>query len=71
MNWLHHVWFTWVYPSLLGNGPEAVVQTIVYGLIAVAVVPVLRHWAERETKKIHAKMDHIIFHHPDIPPMPK
>jgi len=61
-------WFVWIYPSLRGNGPEAVVQTVLYAMIAVAVYPPLRHWGERELKHVHAKLDHFAKHSPDIPP---
>ena len=65
---MSNLWFGYFWPSLQGNGPEALIQTVVYGAIAVLFVPPVRHWFEREHDKIHAKMDHIIFHHPDIPP---
>ena len=45
MGWLYTLWFGYVWPSLKGNGPEAVVQTIVYGAIAMAVYPPLRKWS--------------------------
>ena len=65
---IDHVWFTYFVPSLYGNGPEALVQTVVYGIIAVGVYPPLRHAAEREAKHLHAKLDHIVKHSTDIPP---
>ena len=63
-----YLWFGYAWPSLKGNGPEALIQTVAYAAVAVAVYPPLRHWASRETAHLHAKMDHIILHHPDIPP---
>ena len=67
MNWLYTLWFGYVWPSLKGNGPEALVQTVVYGVIAAAVYPPFRSYLKRETEHLHAKMDHIIKHHPDVP----
>lgn len=72
---IHTLWFSYFWPSLQGNGPEALIQTVVYGLIAMAVYPPLRKWSKRELEKVHGKldeahekMDHIIRYHPDIPP---
>lgn len=59
MTWLHTLWFNYFWPSLQGNGPEALMQTVVYGaagfLLGVS------------SRRLHAKLDHIIKHHPDIP----
>lgn len=55
---LHHLWFGYFVPSLWGNGPEALFQTVLYGLIALVFVPPIRHWAERHVKAIHDKLDH-------------
>jgi hypothetical protein len=57
MNWAYNVWYGYTVPSLYGNGPEALVQTIVYGLIALIFVPPIRKWFGREYQKIHAKID--------------
>ena len=59
---IDHVWFTYFVPSLYGNGPEALVQTVVYGIIAMGVYPPLRHAAEREAKHLHAKLDKVVHH---------
>lgn len=63
MNW-HHLWFGYFWPSLQGNGPEALVQTVVYGAIAYAIVPPFRKWVNGHFKRvqethdsIHAKLD--------------
>jgi hypothetical protein len=64
----HWTWFHYFVPSLWGNGPEAVVQTVVYGIAAVLILPPTRHWMQRhvdsikehmsgETKALHEKMD--------------
>src|ERR1035441_3549913 len=55
--WLHHLWFNSFVPSFWGNGPEALGQTVLYGLIALAVIPPFRHWLERHIKSIHDKLD--------------
>jgi hypothetical protein len=76
--WLYHLWYGYLIPSLYGNGPEAIAQTIVYGLIAIAVIPPARHFVERHVDSIkahvsaehdamHEHLDHIIRHSPDIP----
>jgi hypothetical protein len=77
------MWFGYFWPSLQGNGPEALVQTVVYGAVAVVVWPPARKAIERFAKrhaddlkahveaeqgKLHAKLDHIISESPDIPP---
>ena len=67
MHWLYGLWFNYFWPSLKGNGPEALVQTAVYGTIAVIFIPPVRKWARREAEKLHGKLDHVIKHHPDIP----
>lgn len=78
MHELNYLWVGYFWASLKGNGPEALVQTIVYGAIAVAIWPPARRAIERFTKRhaeeLHAKLDHnaklmahIIKHHPDIP----
>ena len=71
MHVLYTLWFGYVWPSLKGNGPEALVQTVAYAAVAVAVYPPLRKWATKEERamraELHSKVDHIIKHHPDIP----
>ena len=69
MNWLYTLWYGYFWPSLKGNGPEALVQTIVYGALAYLLVPVVRRFVNGHTKALHKKLDHIIRHHPDIPPL--
>lgn len=84
MNWLYNIWYGYGWPSLKGNGPEALVQTIVYGIIAIILIPPVRRWFKAEYQKVHDRLDHaherqeeitrhlqhIIKHHPDIPPLP-
>lgn len=65
---MSNLWFNYVWASLKGNGPEAIVQTIVYGLIAIIFVPPVRRWFNCHMKAVHEKLDHVIFHSPEIPP---
>lgn len=82
MSWLHNLWFNYAWSSDKGNGPEALQQTVIYGLIAVVLIPPIRHAMERfakrhvesikshvehENAKVHAKLDHVIKHSKDIP----
>ena len=74
MHELNHIWFAYFWPSLMGNGPEALVQTVVYGLAAYLLIPPFRRWINAHFKAqheanaaLHAKLDHVIKHHPDIP----
>ena len=79
---MSNLWFNYFWSSLKGNGPEALVQTVVYGAIAVAIWPPARKAIDRFAKRhaddlkahvaaenaaIHEKLDHVIKHHPDIP----
>ena len=64
MHWLYVLWYGYAWPSLKGNGPEALVQTVVYGAIAYAIVPPFRKWVNGHFKRvqethdsIHAKLD--------------
>ena len=74
MNWLHHLWFSYAWPSDLGNGPEAVQQMILTAVIAVLLWPPtrkrIRLYLTRKDSELHRKLDHIIKHHPDIPDLP-
>ena len=74
MHVLYILWYGYAWPSLKGNGPEALIQTIAYAAIAVAVYPPLRKWATKEERamraELHRKVDHIIKWHPDIPDLP-
>ena len=84
-NWAHHLWFTYVYPSLLGNGPEDVFRTTVALILAYVFIPKVRAFFQRGWSHLHTKLDglhdhhketqrmlrHVIEHHPDIPELPK
>lgn len=55
--WLHHLWFGYFVPSLWGNGPEAVVQTVVYGGAAYLIVPRFRRFVNAHMRGIHLKLN--------------
>jgi len=63
MNWLHNLWYGYFWPSLQGNGPEALVQTVVYGAIAIIFIPPVRRWF---TSHFHGLRDHITAEHAKI-----
>jgi len=75
VNWLYTLWYGYFWPSLKGNGPEALVQTVVYGTVAAIFVPAVRRWFNDHMKALHEKLDdahekldHVIKHSADIPP---
>ena len=74
MHVLYTLWFGYAWPSLKGNGPEALIQTVAYAAIAIAIYPPLRGWVVREAHRgeaeLHRKLDHIIKYHPGIPDFP-
>jgi hypothetical protein len=74
----------WIWPAGGSGGiPGDVVGTLVWVVLAAVATtvlyPPLRHAAEAFVKRhlatehaeLHAKLDHIIKHHPDIPPYEK
>jgi hypothetical protein len=77
-------WDRWVWPAGGSGGmPGDVVATLIWVIIAAIATTLLyppfrraieafvkRHIAEG-TSELHAKLDHIIEHHPDIPPYVK
>lgn len=71
-DWLPNLWFNYAWSSDKGNGPEAIQQTILYGAVALVLIPPLRHALERfakrhvadlkahvteEHRKLHEKVD--------------
>jgi hypothetical protein len=66
-HWLYSLYFGYVWPSLKGNGPEALVQTVLYAAIAYLFYPPFRAWIRGHVSALHAKLNHIILFHPDIP----
>lgn len=71
LNELHHLWFTYGWPSLQGNGPEDGMRTLAAVVLASVFYPPFHRFIRREWERMHAKLDHIIEHHPNIPPFPK
>jgi hypothetical protein len=67
VNWLHTLWFGYVWPSCEGNGPEAIVE-IAFGVLLGRIV-----WPKIKAHLDYIKRQnaHIIEHHPDIPPLPE
>lgn len=57
MHWLWTLWYGYTYPSLRGNGPEAIVQTLVYAAIAFVLVPPVRKYINAHVKSLHDKLD--------------
>jgi hypothetical protein len=55
MHWLSHLWFGYFWPSLQGNGPEALVQTVAYGAIGLTLIPVVRRWLKKEAARAEAE----------------
>lgn len=74
-HFLHHLWFTYGWPSDRGNGPEAIQELAVGALLGAVLWPPLRRRIHRamahNTAELHRKLDHIIHHHPDIPDLPE
>jgi hypothetical protein len=75
LNWISHQWFFYWWPSDKGNAPEAIQQAAIEAIVAAFLIPAFRRFllhhfdeARAESKLLHEKLDHIIRHHPDIPP---
>lgn len=70
LNWLHKLWFTYFWPSLQGNGPEDLFHLTILGVVGWLASRVgkkiMAEWREHK-EHMHAKLDHIIINHPDIP----
>jgi hypothetical protein len=76
-------WDRWVWPAGGSGGiPGDLVATLIWvvivGIVGALVWPPARHAIERfvtrhaegANEELHRKLDHIIAHHPDIPPLP-
>jgi hypothetical protein len=57
VTWLHTLWFGYAWPSDKGNGPEAIMELIVVGIVTAILVPPIRDWFKAEYDKVHAKID--------------
>lgn len=69
MHWLWHVIYLDFWPPDASRvGPNLVASAVLAVLAAPKVVKEWRkHIAHRDA--MHKKLDHIIFHSPDIPPL--
>lgn len=56
MHWLYTLWYGYAWPSLKGNGPEAVIQTVLYAAAAVLLIPPVRRWLKKEAEQAHAEI---------------
>jgi hypothetical protein len=56
-HWLSNLWFNYAWSSDKGNGPEAIQQTVIYGLVAIAVVPWVHRYIKAEFHKMHMKIE--------------
>lgn len=63
MHEVSYIWVQYFWASLKGNGPEALVQTVVYSLAAYVLVPPFRKWVNGGFKSVHAKLDQ---HHESV-----
>lgn len=63
MNWLHQMWFGYVYPSLKGNAPEDAFHLLVFAILGVVIYPPARKFFAKEWNHLHAKLDGIIGSH--------
>jgi hypothetical protein len=85
VNWLTSLWDNTIWPSLLGNGPEDFISLVIVGVLGALIWPPTRRRIEVFAKRhvteikahvtaehaaVHAKLDHVIKHSPDIPPFP-
>lgn len=54
---IHTLWFNYEVPSLYGNGPEAITELIIVGIISALLIPPIRRWIKSEFHKVHEKID--------------
>ncbi len=57
MHEVNYIWVDYFWASLKSNGPEALVQTVVYGALAYTFVPAVRKWVHHKFTILHDKMD--------------
>jgi voltage-gated potassium channel Kch len=76
------LWWSIVTATTVGYGdvvPKTAVGHVIAVLVMLTVIPLFAATfslltsgltnAEAGSEELHKKLDHIIFHHPDIPPM--
>lgn len=57
MNWLHTLWFGYIWPSCEGNGPESIVEIVVGVVVWQKLLgPRVKAWHQRELAKHHDAM---------------
>ena len=65
--WLYHQWFGYEWPSDKGNGPEAITELIVLGIITAIVIPPIRRWFLSKFHHMHERLEEVhatvIAHH--------
>lgn len=74
----HWLAYTFNIVNWATNGSEQLVAIIIGAMITYIVWPKFRHamdgWIKghmhASNEELHRKLDHIIKHHPDIPPLP-
>ncbi len=75
VHWLdlfrHEVISTVAWEPVKTNIGAGVWWAAIVGIVSAVLYPPLRKWVEHELNQIHAKLDHIIEHHPEIPNLPK
>lgn len=74
IHWLdlfrHETISTLAWEPVKTNVGGGVWWAVLVAITTAIVYPPLRHWIEHELNQIHAKLDHIVKHHPDIPDIP-
>ena len=63
---LHHVWFSYVVPSLYGNGPEDLIRTAIAVTLAYVFIPQVRRFFLRGWDRLHKRFDGLHESHDEI-----
>ena len=57
MNWLHTLWFGYVWPSCTGNGPESIVEIIIGVIVWQKLLgPRVKAWHAKQLAEHHESM---------------
>ena len=71
----HEFISTMAWEPVKTNIGAGVWWAVIVGIVSTIVYPPLRrkvsNFIQKENSDLHKKLDHIIKHHPDIPPLPK
>lgn len=65
----HFLAFTWSIWTWVGNISAGVVVALVASVFWPPLRKRIHTFMDEKMGDLHAKLDHIIAHHPDIPPM--